>query len=86
MQFEDNRTFVWLMVGACLGAVSVFVFVVATGDSDEPLISSWVGALVPTIGAILFGTIGPMIGRRKAGVIEETTVTTAVARPVARGM
>jgi hypothetical protein len=84
MQSEDNRTFVWLMVGACLGAVSVFV--VAAGDSDEPLISSWVGALVPTIGAILFGTIGPMIGQRKPVAIEETTATTPVARQVARGM
>jgi hypothetical protein len=80
---EDDRTFVWLMVGAFLGAVAVMV----AKKSESPVfelfdpklgwvavpvhpfsarIPGWVGALVPTISAILFGTIGPMIAQRLA--------------------
>lgn len=88
MRSLDNKTFGWLMAGAFLGAVAVFVFDFATRDENaiyagEYSISAWVAALVPTVGAILFGLIGPTIGVGKHVVdsaAQEQTQTRGLAR------
>lgn len=79
MQSEDKRTFVWLMVGACLGAIAVFA--VNAANSDASPILGWVAALVPTVSAILFGIFGPMIGQQ-----QEVESSVANVRSTARNI
>ncbi len=55
MQSEDNRIFRWLMIGALIGAFAVILAI----EVARLQLSGWFGALVPTLSAILFGTIGP---------------------------
>lgn len=54
-----SATFIWLMVGAVLGMVSVFVTAISGVE-----LQGWVGALVVLLSATAVGTIGPMFGNR----------------------
>ncbi len=73
---EDDSTFIGLVGGALIGAVLVIIYnqtaspvfvpelgqVVAIGARAP----AWFAALVPTIFAIFFGSIGPWIAQKLA--------------------
>jgi hypothetical protein len=59
MPIHIDRSFLWLIIGACVGAAAVFVATDIAGLS----LPGWVGALVPTLSAIVFVGVGPKSGQ-----------------------
>ena len=62
MHTEKDRGFFWLVIGAVVGAIAVFVATNVAGLS----VPDWVGALVPTLSAVVFNRIGPTLDQRTA--------------------
>lgn len=53
-----NSLYLWLLLGAAFGVVVVFLLTTLAGFA----LSGWLGALIPTLSAVVAGTIGPKLG------------------------